>query len=713
MRKTSLVFILTLILINTPLAFSLGDTLSINIKVAPGNGRSGTETKTVSKSSQFSAGGTTYTANLYSHLDLIYTVSAPSLASAWATLTATASGSYTISQQLVTLSATSATGVNGGLIKFTSGIGEIPPYFDLQAYAGPTILSAGSATASTEQAYAYAYDYPLAGDKQDAKTATASFSIPTPKKTFTITLGAMILANTNCSVYGIVKLTGSPGQLGAQLSFSGPPSTNVFTVQLAENTIFSINAPATITLTVVASDQPINCLWSYFNASNSSSATCSSKTYYTGVYNLTLQYSFTGSPQYLLQVFAVTPAGVKRTIFSSQVPASGSVAVKNIELYNERIEVTAYAQKGFGASNYVKVTLSAAWTATGYFIYWLVNGAKVLSATLSGSLNTNLQISAVYSLRGNNSTAYILPGMDFLPTNGTHFQQIKPGVYSIVTNASVVAVDPSSNRLIIFNGVNGTLLVGNPFGETVAIGSKSNKIRTPSPSLPQLLINNTRYYLLSIAAPDAPNITVFLKLNSSFFFARTIVPKIRILSIQYSKTSLSIRFNTNLNWENYNVTAQAGHVIASVPASQGLLVIDYSRLQNITRLSSIEIFATWGGMLIIPETRLELPVVPVTFTLIFNQSGTNIKLYAEGPLVLGENLTLSKILASLNETSCLGSLYIRVLSRKNLSTLWETIVPYPFQAEIPFFNPVSQMIEVVYIPCQTSKVVLVPWIERL
>ncbi|UNQ72705.1 hypothetical protein [Infirmifilum sp. NZ] len=534
-----------------------------------------------------------------------------------------------------------------------------------------------------------------------------------PPTTYTLTVAAMIVNFTlpqGAAVSGSLQVSGSP-VLGT-LTFSGTSLQASKSATASSGTSYSETVPQSLVLTLTTSGTAISVSNKYADAY---SAVYYSSDYYTGKFNVSGSWSITyrgGAVRVWLD--ACTQGGSCRNLYYSGFvySGSGSFTVRNARLSNERLRLTI----GYGYSAYVtaSVTLSNSSTKTFYFAYWDTPSGKVYSSTVSGSLISSLRLTAIYSPSGSiNAALALLPGMDFLPHNTTHFIPLMPGIYTVETNATVILLDASATRIYSVKGLNATVKVLSAFGETAKVGTTRKASRLPAATLPIVLIGNQTFYLFSLTAPETPNLTIYLKVNNSIYIYRVIAPRIEITEIDYGWDAVRIHFNAYPSWENYNITALLdGKELSSATASAGVLEVRFEELQDVTTPRSIELAPSWGGRLEIPGERLKLLLLPVAVELSFRSGGSGLVLTASEPRVLGVNTTLRQELIAVNETPNMGNLCIKLVNASNQAA-WQVCVPYPYVAEVPYPDTSGHFLEVVYVPAPTKRVIVFPWWERL
>ncbi|MGB9786417.1 MAG: hypothetical protein ACPLRJ_03960 [Infirmifilum uzonense] len=710
--KKSYVLLIVMVLY-APLALALNDSLVIWIMVPPGSGKTGEASRNVDLTSSLTTGESPLPVALSSKLYTNWIIRTPTLASGWANLKATASGEHQTLQTIIEIVSISASTVDGGLSWILPQTDDPRGYFDLNSYSGPTIMSIGGKVATTGTAHAYGYNYPLEGLPEDYSVAYASLGLTQPvvtEKKYTVNIDSLIQSPPGYAIYGTITLSGEPSQLNVNLVFEGSTTSKSISLQLKEGTRYILRAPSETTL-LVRKTLTKYCSWDETNSS-STIRTCSSGEYYTGSFDITLSFSFT-SRIYSLRINAVSVTGLRKTLYTGfLIPGNGTIVLRNITLEAETIDVSA--QLDSNTKGFLKLTLEGQSQDKVFFDYWLIGSTKIQTNSLTGTINSNIYVRAVYSLSQKAPVTYLLPGMDFQPANGTHFIPIKPGVYTFSTNASLILLDTTRSKIITLQGASGSLIVSEQYGECARAGTKTVKDRTPSIKLPLFQNGSSKFYLFSIMAPEKPNMAVYLKLNDSVYYFRTIVPVISIKEIKYSLNKAEIIFTSFPPWENYNVTASYNDLIlTTVPASNGRLTINYSLLQNVTRISRIKIYASWGRNLLIPNTTLELILVPVSTPVTFTKVNGDTKLLWGEPVVLGEKRTLREKLFTLNETWIPGRLYVRLISRESGVVLWENEQRYLEPIIIPLYDGNRHSLEVLYVPGMTREVLVIPWLEKL
>ncbi|WP_460025295.1 hypothetical protein [Infirmifilum sp. SLHALR2] len=542
--------------------------------------------------------------------------------------------------------------------------------------------------------------------------AVSGSSSPSPV-TYTLTVAAKVVNFTlpqSTSVSGSLQVSGSP--VSGSLTFSGTYLQASKSATANSGTSYSESLPQTLTLVLTTSRAAISVSNKYADAY---SAVYYSSDYYTGKFNVSGSWSITyqgGAVRVWLD--ACTQGGSCRNLYYSGpvYGGSGSFTVANARLSNERLRLTI----GYGYSTYVtaSVTLSNSSTKTLYFAYWDTPSGKVYRTTVTGTLTANTQLTAVYSPSGGiNAALVLLPGMDFLPYNTTHFIPLLPGVYTVETNATVILLDASATRIFSVKGMNATVKVLSTFGEPAKVGTTTKASRLPATTLPIVLIGNQTFYLFSLTAPETPNSTIYLKVNSSIYIYRVVAPRIEVTEIDYGWDAVRIHFNAYPSWKNYNVTAIIdGKELSSATASTGVLEVRYEELQGVTTPRSIELAPSWGGRLEIPGEKPKLLLLPVVVELSFHNGSSGLVLTASEPRVLGANATLRQELIAVNETPNMGNLCIKLVNASN-QAVWQVCVPYPYVAEVPYPDTSGHFLEVVYVPAPTRRVIVFPWWERL
>jgi len=533
-----------------------------------------------------------------------------------------------------------------------------------------------------------------------------------PPTTYTLTVEAKVVNFTlpqGTTVSGSLQVSGSP--VSGTLSFSGTSLQASRSATANSGTSYSETVPQSLLLALTASRTAI----SVSGYADAYSAVYYSSDYYTGKFNVSGSWSIAyqgGAVRVWLD--ACTQGGACRNLYYSGYiyGGGGSFTVRNVQLSGERLRLTI----GYGYSTYVtaSVTLSNSSTKTFYFAYWDTPSGKVYSSTVSGSLVSSLRLTATYSPSGGINTALVLlPGMDFLPHNTTHFIPLMPGVYTVETNATVILLDASTTRIYSVKGVNATVKVLSAFGEAAKVGTTRKSSRLPAATLPIVLIGNQSFYLFSLTAPETPNTTVYLKVNNSIYIYRVVAPRIEVTGIDYGWDAVRIHFSAYPSWENYNITALLdGKELSSATASAGVLEVRYEELQGVTNPRTIELAPSWGGRLEIPGEKPKLLLLPVAVELSFHNGSSGLVLTASEPQVLGVNATLRQALIAVNETPNMGDLCIRLVNAGK-QAVWQVCVPYPYVAEVPYPDTSGHFLEVVYVPAPTRRVIIFPWWERL
>ncbi|QOJ79681.1 hypothetical protein IG193_04300 [Infirmifilum lucidum] len=539
-------------------------------------------------------------------------------------------------------------------------------------------------------------------------SSTACYSSPPPpppRPSYMLSVKAWVASATGVS--GSLQVSGT---VSGTLAFP-PNPTGPLQKSLQSGSGYSVTAPQSFPVKLDWSALAVSCSWGYTQGDGWVSRTCTSQQIYTGTYNLTVEYSFTGGTRFYFEVDAVGPRGT-RTLYFSQVPSWGTITLRNIALNGEKVSVTAYANVYFDRVNYVRATLSNSTPVTAYFQYWQAPWGRVYSTTVTGTLSSNTELVAVYLLSNRVQEPLLLPGMDFQPSNGTHFIPIAPGIYAVETNATVILLDLNRTRLHAVRGIKATMRVYSPYGELAKVGSRCREVRGASQSLPVVVLDNKEYYLFSLVAPDQANVTVYLKLNDTTLFYRVISPRVEVRRIEYTEDGARIIFYAWPLWDNYNVSVVlGGRLLSSSKASSGILEVKYEKLQDVMYPVEVELRASWGGQLRALGKTIKLLVVPVALRLDFHAGERSIILSASEPLVLGENASLWQKLAMLNETYTPGWLCLRVAS--NGLALWKACSTYPYHLEIPYCSAGVCTLEAIYVPTATQGVIVIPWIEKL
>ncbi len=578
--------------------------------------------------------------------------------------------------------------------------------------------------------------------------ASANFSIIAPKLgnvTLWLYAGAMGAWNTSSSSPS--PPPGSPSNLPAytlsvkawvanassvagRLSISGtvagvlsmPPNpTDPLQRSLSAGSSYSVTAPQNFTAYLVTSEFAVSSSWS------GGSGDYMSQKSYTGTYNVTYEWSFKEEVQYQVWLYACKGGNCRQLYYVYGAGRGGRATLKNVVLDGERLRAVA---KGWYIDWYfdpvsglwvtrevfiggsLSVTVWNSTPATAYFRYWQTPSGRVYSATITGTLGSDTQLIAVYSLSNRAQELLLLPGMDFQPSNGTHFLPITPGTYIIDTNATVILLDLNKTKLHAIKGIKTVMKVHSPYGRLAKVGLRFGEARRASQSLPVVVLDNKEYYLFSLIAPDQANTTVYLRLNTTTLLYKVVSPRVEVVGIEYTEDRARIIFHAWPSWDNYNVSVILGErLLSSSPASTGVLEIEYEKLQNVTHPIEVELRASWGGLLKALGKTLKLWLVPVAPRLSFQAGEKAITLSASEPFVLGEDTPLRQKLTALNEAYTPGRLCLRVTSHD--LTLWKACSAYPYRLEVPYCSARSCTLEVAYVPAGTKGVIVVPWIEKL
>jgi len=527
--------------------------------------------------------------------------------------------------------------------------------------------------------------------------ASPTLSVVAEVANFTLSQGT--------TVSGILQVSGSP--VSGILTFTGTSlRSSTLSTTAGSGSVYTETVPQSLVL-MLTTDR-VALVGS--TLSPTTSAMFYSSSSYTGTFNVSISLLSYASGTVSLD--ACTQGGSCRNLYSGSVQSGRGPTVANVQLSGERLRLSVNLSSPSLIT--ASVTLSNSSARTFRFAYWDTPSGKIYSTTVFGYLVSSLRLTAVYSLSGGiNAALALLPGMDFLPHNTTHFIPLLPGIYTVETNATVILLDASATRIYSVKGMNATVKVLSAFGETAKVGTTRKSSRLPATTLPIVLIGNQTFYLFSITAPETPNSTIYLKVNSSTYIYRVVVPRIEVTEIDYSWDAVRIHFNAYPSWENYNITALLdGRELSSATASSGVLEVRYEELQGVTTPRIIELAPSWGGRLKIPGERLKLLLLPVAVELRFHSGSSGLVLTASEPWVLGVNATLRQALIAVNETPNMGDLCIRLMNASK-QAVWQVCVPYPYVAEVPYFDTSGHFLEVIYVPAPTKRVIVFPWRERL
>jgi len=535
----------------------------------------------------------------------------------------------------------------------------------------------------------------------------APYTLPTLNVTAEV---ANFTLPQSTTVSGILQVSGSP--VSGILAFFGTSlRSSTLSAKAGLRSVYSESVPQFLVLTLTT--DRVALLGSTMFPTTSE--TFYSAGNYTGTFNISISLTLVPPVSGTVSLDACTQGSSCRSLYSGSVPTQpGSLepTVKNTQLSNERLKLSI----NLSSPSFItaSVTLSNSSQKTFYFAYWDTPSGKVYSTTVSGSLVSSLRLTATYlPSSGINAALVLLPGMDFLPHNTTHFIPLMPGVYTVETNATVILLDASATRIYSVEGLNATVKVLSTFGEPAKVGTTRKSSRLPATTLPIVLIGNQTFYLFSLTAPETPNSTIYLKVNNSIYIYRVVAPRIEVTEIDYGWDAVRIHFNAYPSWGNYNITALLdGKELSSATASAGVLEVRYEELQGVTTPRTIELAPSWGGRLEIPGERPKLLLLPVAVELSFHNGSGRLVLTASEPRVLGVNATLRQELIAVNETPNMGKLCIKLVNASN-QAVWQVCVPYPYVAEVPYPDTSGHFLEVVYVPAPTKRVIVFPWWERL